>query len=112
MKKYIKSSLSVNNPADVDEIIKNFNPYIANVDYDFDFYGEHFDRMHCLINDKNSDFSKSITARVDDGRYVLYYEWDHRVLSYADAISINRIMDNDYVQERTLDAIYSYLENV
>ena len=96
MKKYIKSSLSVYNPADVDEIIKNFDPYVKTAKYDSTYV------VDALIEDRNSDFSEWIRCWFDTDYYMTDISW----LDDPDNEDIKRIMWDTMVEEKIDNALY------
>lgn len=110
MKRYIKSSNYVNLDENIDELIRDFDPYIVDREFDWDEDIEDYGDgkyVGLRIRDRNSDFDEWIDVDSSSGDW----EWNRELFRDNDSYlrNVKTIMNDNSVIEKIDELINSNL---
>ena len=113
MKKYIKSENYINLDDELDTLIEEFDPFIEDAEPDVDYDKKGYGWISFLINDKNSDFSEWLDAKIDIDGDLVYWEWNRETFfdrSYTDDMNIKKLLGDASVVAKVQDVLDYYVE--
>lgn len=108
MKKYVKAYNYTNLDENIDELIRDFDAYIIDVDTD----ESDPEWVSVLIGDHNSDFSEWVDVKLYDNREIDYWEWNRTIfnLMWDEEKNLQKIMTDDSVMEQVYYVLDYYFE--